>query len=291
MFRRKTKKDPRPPQDSRQVIAFLDTLIGFQGFMMMAQFLMLDDGDDKDMKIVQDLSLNQGAESETSVVKSRATVTILGQSIPIPNDFFLESGDLLYFDFFIEKFSDVFSMGIINGKRPLWNMVSRALEHHALRFTLIAVSAWLYDGIANRSRERSVANLRKAIPMIQQAVTSTSLNDGYAFAVFMLIYLSIVRGDIRGVKLHLGGFYRILRHCAVLREDGSPGSSTTSLAMVLWRMAIRVDNMVGLCGQQTAFPITRTPESFHHNWVQEFDNPDRPDTPEWQYLSLCLMTC
>jgi hypothetical protein len=140
--------------------------------------------------------------------------------------------------------------------RPLWNMFSRALEHLPLRYTLIAVSAWLYDGLAGRSRERSLVNLRKAIPLIQKAVSSTALDDGHGFAVFLLAYLSIVRGDVKGISLHTGGFYRILRFCNVLREDGSPTLNQTSLSMILWRIAIRAENISGFIGPRTAFPAT-----------------------------------
>jgi hypothetical protein len=167
-------------------------------------------------------------------------------------------------------------------------MVSRAIEHRALRYTLIAVSAWLYDGIAHSPRGHSVANLRNAIPMIQQAVTTTSLNDGHTFAVFMLCYLSIVRGDLKGIKLHASGFSRILRHCDVLQEDGYPRPDTASLAMVLWRIAIRADTLIGLCGHQAAFPITNAPESCHRQWVRQFDNPERPQTVEWAVSQFIL---
>ena len=188
----------------------------------------------------------------------------------------------------MEEFGEVFSLGILSGIRPLQNMLSRALDHHALRYTLIAVSAWLHDGIAGRSRERSVANLRKAVPMIQSAVTATVLDDGHGFAVFLLAYLSVVRGDIKGVSLHVGGFYRILRHCNVLREDGTPNLNHTPLAMVLWRIAVRTDNIVGFVGQRAAFPATNVPESFHLNWIRDFDNLDRPDTIEWALAQFAL---
>jgi hypothetical protein len=167
-------------------------------------------------------------------------------------------------------------------------MLSRALEHLPLRYTLIAVSAWLCDGIAGRSRERSVANLRKAIPMIQSAVTETALDDGHGFAVFLLAYLSVVQGDIKGISLHVGGFYRILRYCNVLREDGVPNMNQTSLAMILWRMAVRTDNIVAFAGQGTAFPTTNIPDSFYLNWIRDFDNPERPDTTDWAVAQFAL---
>ena len=167
-------------------------------------------------------------------------------------------------------------------------MLSRALEHLPLRYTLIAVSAWVYDGIAGRSRERSVANLRRAIPMIQNAVTATTLDDGHGFAVFLLAYLSCLRGDLKGITLHVGGFYRILRYCNVLREDGTPNINHTSLAMVLWRIALRTDNMVGLAGQRAAFPATNVPDSFHLEWLPDFNNPERPDTTAWALAQFVL---
>lgn len=206
----------------------------------------------------------------------------------VPQDFFLHPDDALYLQYFTEKFSEVFSLGILSGARPMWNMVSRALEHLPLRYTLIAVSAWLYDGIAGRSRERSVANLHKAIPMIQSAVTATALDDGHGFSVFLLAYLSVVRGDIKGISLHIGGFYRILRHCNVLRADGAPNVNQTSLAMVLWRIAVRADNIIAFAEQQAVFPATITQDSFHLNWLGDFDNPERLDTSDWALAQFAL---
>lgn len=214
--------------------------------------------------------------------------TALGRTIRVPADFFLDPGDSLYLSYFIEKFSEVFSLGIMSGTRPLWNMFSRALEHLPLRYTLIAVSAWLYDGIAGRSRERSLANLRKAIPMIQNAVTSASLDDGHSFAVFLLSYMSVIRGDINGIALHIGGFYKILRHCNVLRADGSPNPNHTSLSMVLWRIAIRMINISGFVGHRAVFPETTVADSFHSTWLQDFDSPLRPDTTEWAIAQFAL---
>ena len=212
----------------------------------------------------------------------------LGHSIRIPEDFFLDPGDSLYLQYFIQEFRGVFSLGVMDGTRLLWKIVSRALEHLPLRYTIVAVSAWLHDGIAGRPRDRSVANLEKAIPMIQNAVTPTALDDGHGFTLFLLAYLSVIRGDIKGISLHIGEFYRILRHCNVLREDGSPNSYQTSLAMILWRIGVRTDNIVGVVGQRATFPATIVPDSFHIDWLRDFDNPDRPDTAEWAMAQFAL---
>jgi hypothetical protein len=208
--------------------------------------------------------------------------------MPVPEDFFLDPADSLYLQYFMEEFSDVFSLGIMSGTRPLWNMLSRALEHVPLRYTLIAVSAWLYDGITGQSRERSVTYLRKAIPLIQNAVTATALDDGHGYAVFLLAYLSVVRGDVKGISLHVGGFYRILRHCNVLKEDGSPSPEHSALAMVLWRIAVRTDNIIGFIGQRAAFPAITVPDSLHPDWVKQFDNPSRPNTVGWAIAQFAL---
>jgi len=124
--------------------------------------------------------------------------------------------------------------------------------------------------------------------MIQNAVASTSLDDGHGFAVFLLAYLSVVRGDVKGISLHVGGFYRILRHCNVLREDGSPNSDHTSLAMISWRIGVRTDNIIGVVGQRASFPATTVPDSFHANWLRDFDNPERPNTAEWAMAQFAL---
>lgn len=214
--------------------------------------------------------------------------TALGRTIRVPDDFFLDPGDAIYLSYYLETFDEVFSLGILKAKGPIRNMFYRALEHKALRYTLIAVSAWLFDGIAGRSRERSIVNLRKAIPMIQKAVGSTALDDGHGFAVFLFVYLSIVRGDVGGVSLHTKGFYRILRYCNVLQEDGTPTLNHSALCMVLWRIAIRAENIVGFGGPRTAFPATNVPDSFHLQWLHEFENPERPNSAAWALAQFTL---
>lgn len=124
--------------------------------------------------------------------------------------------------------------------------------------------------------------------MIQDAVSSTALDDGHGFAVFLLAYLSIVRGDVRGISLHTGGFYQILRYCNVLREDGTPTVNHTSLSMVLWRIAIRAENISGFAGPRTAFPATNVPDSFHLQWLHDFENPNRPNTGSWALAQFAL---
>jgi hypothetical protein len=222
-----------------------------------------------------------GGPAEDRTVRERKRMsdfTALGRSIRVPEDFFLEPGDSLYLRYFIEQFDEVFSFGIMSGTRPLWELFSRALEHAPLRYTVIAASAWLYDGLTGRSRDRAIANRRKAIPLIQDAVASTALDDGHAYAVFLLCFLSVVQGDIKGVRLHVGGFYHILRHCKVLREDGSPNFAQSAAALIMWRLAIRTENMIGfVSGQKAAFPSTTIPDSFHATWLHEFENPLRPD--------------
>jgi hypothetical protein len=220
--------------------------------------------------------------------ESLITFTTLGRTIQVPDDFFVDPGDALYLSYYLENFDEVFSLGILEAKRPLGNMFCRALEHLALRYTLIAVSAWVYDEIAGRSRERSIVNLRKAIPMIQQAVSSTALDDGHGFAVFLLAYLSILRGDVRGVSLHTMGFYQILRHCKVLQEDGTPTLNHTALSMILWRIAIRADNISGFAGPRTAFPAINVPDSFHLQWLHDFESPDRPNSAAWALAQFAL---
>jgi hypothetical protein len=207
--------------------------------------------------------------------------TTLGRAIRVPDDFFLDPGDAVYLSYYLEKFDEVFSLGILGAKSPLWNLFCRALEHLPLRYTLIAVSAWLFDGIGGRSRERSIANLRKAIPMIQEAVGSTLLDEGHGIAVFLLVYLSIVRGDVRGISLHTNGFYRILRYCNVLKEDGTPTHNHSALSMVLWRIAIRAENIGGFAGPRAAFPVTNVPDSFHLQWLHELESPERPNSTAW----------
>jgi hypothetical protein len=276
-------------ENAKEVNAFLDTIIDFEGIAYLIPSNGLEEEDPKSMILVRKRRRNDDdREDRLLTVKPSTQFSSLGRTMRVPEDFFLDPGDSLYLHYFMEEFSEVFSLGIMSGTRPLWNMLSRALEHLPLRYTLIAVSAWLYDGIAGRSRERSVANLRKAIPMIQSAVTSTALDDGHGFAVFLLAYLSVVRGDVKGISLHVGGFYRILRHCNVLREDGSPNSNHTSLAMILWRIGVRTDNIIGVVGQRATFPATTVPDSFHSNWLRDFDNPERPDTAEWAMAQFAL---
>lgn len=140
-----------------------------------------------------------------------------------------------------------------------------------------------------RSRERSVANLRRAIPLIQDAVTLTALDDGHGFAVFLLSYLSVIRGDIKGIRLHVGGYHRILRHCNVIKEDGSPNMGQSAVSLMMWRMAVRTENMIGLiAGQEAAFPSITVPDSFHNAWLQEFNNPLRQDCIDWAIAQFAL---
>src|SRR5277367_2519528 len=276
-------------EDAKEVNAFLDRIIDFEGIEYLFSSNVPEEEDPKTIILAKKRRRNDDdREDRLITVKSPTQFSYLGRTMRVPEDFFLDPGDSLYLQYFMEEFSEVFSLGIMSGTRPLWNMLSRALDHLPLRYTLIAVSAWLYDGIAGRSRERSVANLRKAIPMIQNAVASTSLDDGHGFAVFLLAYLSVVRGDVKGISLHVGGFYRILRHCNVLREDGSPNSDHTSLAMISWRIGVRTDNIIGVVGQRASFPATTVPDSFHANWLRDFDNPERPNTAEWAMAQFAL---
>jgi hypothetical protein len=274
-------------EHARNIGAFLDQIVDLDGSVLPAELTT----DIETGKSESSMTISHTSTHDRNPEKTKRTThfTALGRSIRVPEDFFLEPGDSLYLRYFIEEFGEVFSFGILSGTRPLWQIFSRAMEHTPLRHTVIAVAAWLYDGMTGRARDRSFANLRKAIPLIQTAVTSTALDDGHGFAVFLLSFLSVIRGDIKGIRSHIGGYYQILRHCNVLKADGTPNMAQSAVSMIMWRMAVRTENMIGfVAGQDAAFPAASTPDSFHSTWLHEFDNPLRLECTNWAIAQFAL---
>jgi hypothetical protein len=58
--------------------------------------------------------------------------------------------------------------------------------------------------------------------------------------------------------------------------------------MILWRIAIRAENISGFAGPRTAFPATNVPDSFHLQWLHDFENPQRPNSSAWALAQFAL---
>jgi hypothetical protein len=58
--------------------------------------------------------------------------------------------------------------------------------------------------------------------------------------------------------------------------------------MLLWRIAIRAENISGFAAPRTAFPATNVPDNFHLQWLHDFENPERPNSAAWALAQFTL---
>ena len=126
---------------------------------------------------------------------------------------------------------------------------------------------------------------------IQDAIRLHDLDEGTTLAVFLILWIDVVRAELRSSRKHLRGLYLLFQELQKRHRlpnstpgiliDGRGGLGISPLMMQIWRIAIRLDFTTSLyLFQPPVFPvIPPDQQDLHRQWILP-STPDA-DTAEW----------
>lgn len=216
---------------------------------------------------------------------------------PVP-DPDIPSGDLPYFNFFLEEMCNILPYVNIFPSAPS-SLFSSSLHHPALRHSILSISALISDKKSSKGKQRALEHLQKSLKLLQTSLSAAEVDEGVAISVFLLAYFDISCGDLPSAQKHLQGLCMVLAQLQqehLVRNGGvlSP-YAISPLTMLVWRMAIRMDFILAIMyGRRPVFPmyendiacadssIAEDQEEFHRIWITLFaDRNQGPSASEW----------
>jgi hypothetical protein len=115
--------------------------------------------------------------------------------------------------------------------------------------------------------------------MIQNSIQNMDVDEATTIAVFLVLWIDVVRAELRSSTKHLRGLYLLLQEIqkkyrppdmdAGIFIDKSGGVGVSPLIMSIWRLAIRLDftTSLYLCSTPVFPTIPAEQQDFHRRWV------------------------
>jgi hypothetical protein len=129
-----------------------------------------------------------------------------------------------------------------------------------------------------------------SIHEIRTALKTTRIDEGIAIAVFLILFIDVLRAELSASRYHLYGLHLLLQ---TLQRQSSPlvdfrGVGVSPLVMTIWRIAIRLDFTTSLyLLTAPVFPaIPPEQQDLHRSWIQ-LSTPDI-DAVEWSLATFAL---
>lgn len=146
-----------------------------------------------------------------------------------------------------------------------------------------------------RSMDRFHYNYINSLRMIQNSIQNMDVDEATTIAVFLVLWIDVVRAELRNSTKHLRGLYLLLQEIqkkhrppgqhAGMFIDKSGGVGVSPLIMTIWRVAIRLDwtTSLYLCSSPVFPSIPPEQQDFHKRWVI-LTTPDAT-TAEWALVT------
>ena len=185
------------------------------------------------------------------------------------------------------------------------DVFARCVMHIALRHSVLSVSSMIADYRAKRPMDRFHFQYITSLQKIQQAIQIMSLDEGIAIAVFLILWIDVVRAELRPSRKHLRGLYLLFQELQKRYRDPSASAAlsqdpqilvdergstvgVSSLIMQIWRIALRLDFTTSLyLVQPPVFPaIPAETQDVHRSWIRH-STPD-DDSTEWALAAFAL---
>lgn len=209
---------------------------------------------------------------------------------PIAQEDLIESIDNRYLSFFLYTMPHVLPYtrlfpSIVN------DVFSRSVVHRTLRHSVLSISSMIADYRLRRGMERFHYNYITSLRMIQNSIQNMDVDEATTIAVFLVLWIDVVRAELRSSTKHLRGLYLLLQEIQKKYRppdmdggmfiDQSGGVGVSPLIMSIWRLAIRLDwtTSLYLCSTPVFPTIPAEQQDFHRRWVI-LTNPD-VTTAEW----------
>jgi hypothetical protein len=179
------------------------------------------------------------------------------------------------------------------------NIFARSVMHITLRHSVLSISSMVADYRLQRSMDRFHNQYITSLHMIQNSIQEMDIDEGTTIAVFLVLWIDVVRAELRSSRKHLRGLYLLLQELQKkyrppedttqgMMVDKSGGVGVSPLIMQIWRIAIRLDFTTSLyLVQPPVFPlIPPEQQDLHVKWIA-ISTPDG-DTAEWALAAFAM---
>ena len=175
--------------------------------------------------------------------------------------------------------------------RIVGDVFARSVPHNTLRHSVLSISSMIADYRLRRPMDRFIILYGRSLHRIQNAIRLHDLDEGTTLAVFLILWIDVVRAELRSSRKHLLGLnllfqelqkrHRLPHSAPGIFIDNRGGVGVSPLMMQIWRIAIRLDFTTSLyLVQPPVFPvIPPEQQDLHRQWILRC-TPD-VDTAEW----------
>jgi len=183
------------------------------------------------------------------------------------------------------------------------DIFARCITHPGLRHSVLCISSMIADHWLKRPMDRFHFQYITSLQKIQHAIRDMFLDEPITIAVFFILWIDAIRGDLWASRKHARGLYLILQELQkryrqsdtwgdqdpqILIDESGSTVGITTLIMQIWRMAIRVDVSTSMfLVQRPVFPsVAVESQDLHRNWIRD-STPDHGST-EWALATFAL---
>jgi hypothetical protein len=182
----------------------------------------------------------EGAEAEDLEDIFSTTLTIREPSF---EDMSIESMDLPYFDYFLQRMPQLMSF-VDLFPSVAQDVFARSIDHSGLRHSILSISTMLAtaDQPLDMLPSRHYHHKQKALQLLQTSLGGSpkDLTENDAIAIFLLLWLDVNAGSSVSATHHLRGLYQVLQQVQTNTRESTAGfGGVSALLMLVWRSAYR----------------------------------------------------
>jgi hypothetical protein len=167
-----------------------------------------------------------------------------------------EDDDPQYFQIFLAEMSKGFPYVNLFPWAPD-KIFDTSKYNPALRQCVLSVAALvLSQNDQGKGREKAFDHLQNALMILQDRISTSKIDEGLVISSFLLAQFSIMMGDHKTARTHLGGMVIVLKQLSdgggTSRDKDSVVSPTKldPLTMLIWRMAKRIDYITSIASAE-----------------------------------------
>jgi len=240
----------------------------------------------------------------TTIATDPTDITLQITQTPRATEDMVDPRDSRYFHFFLSTMSYILPYTSIFPS-IVHDVFARCVMHIALRHSVLSISSMIADYRAKRPMDRFHFQYIKSLQKIQHAIQIMSLDEGITIAVFLILWIDVVRAELRPSRKHLRGLYLLFQELQKRYRDPSASAALSQdpqilvdergstvgvslLIMQIWRIALRLDFTTSLyLVQPPVFPaIPAETQDLHRGWIRQ-STPD-DDSTEWALAAFAL---
>jgi hypothetical protein len=187
--------------------------------------------------------------------------------LPPPDDLAVTDCDGRYMSFFLREAPNF--MGCSCALPEIVNIFTQSTNTPIIRYSILALSAAIQLTRSHTpGNAYTLRNVNRITPQIKRAISQVKINDSHLVSVTFLAWVALTVGKSSAAHHHLRGLFSMLKLNRFLSKTGSPVNGTSNqLVMLLFRLAVKVDNVLGYRNFPLVFPPLKYDETQTREWL------------------------